>query len=167
MDSPKCPVPQAPRDPQTTPSRQWTTEHLVLTLTSVPGSTAACVTHGDESTVLMLEDYYALVADAAASAGGHVVKVLGDAAVVTFPLHRLRNAVEAMRSFQARATRLWRRFDERCHVEVKIGAGRVVCGLFGPPGDQRPDVYGDVLNQLFRRPSGEFILSAEVEAMLE
>ncbi|MBA3322929.1 MAG: hypothetical protein H0T45_15980, partial [Pyrinomonadaceae bacterium] len=79
-------------------SLQLTAEHLVLALTSVPGSTAACVAHGDESTVAVLADYYALVADAATSAGGRVIKVMGDAALVTFPGGCVREAVEAMRS---------------------------------------------------------------------
>lgn len=140
----------------------------MLALTSVPGSTAACVTHGDESTVAVLANYYALVAQAATSADGHVVKVMGDAALVTFPRHRVREAVAAMRSLQATATSLWRGFDERCRVEVKLGAGPVVCGQFGPPGNESPDVYGHALNQLFReRPSSEFMLTPEVEALLQ
>jgi len=148
-------------------SLQLTAEHLVLALTSVPGSTAACVAHGDESTVAVLADYYALVADAATSAGGRVIKVMGDAALVTFPGGRVREAVGAMRSLQVRGTSLWRRFDERCRVEVKVGAGSVVCGQFGPSGDERHDVYGDALNQLFKGAGGEFVLTPEVEALLQ
>jgi class 3 adenylate cyclase len=148
-------------------SLQLTAEHLVLALTCVPGSTAACAAHGDESTVAVLADYYALVAHAVTSAGGRVIKVMGDAALVTFPGGRVREAVEAMRSLQARGTSLWRGFDDRCRVEVKVGAGTVVCGQFGPPGDERPDVYGDALNQLFKGAWGEFVLTPEVEALLQ
>ena len=148
-------------------SLQSSAEHLVLALTRVPGSTAACAVHGDERTVAVLADYYALVADATASAGGRVIKVMGDAALVTFPGGRVREAVEALRSLQARGTSLWRGFDDRCRVEVKVGAGAVVCGQFGPPGDERPDVYGDALNQLFKGAWGEFVLTPEVEALLQ
>jgi class 3 adenylate cyclase len=148
-------------------SPQLTAERLVLALACVPGSTSACATHGDESTVAVLADYYALVARAAAAAGGRVVKVMGDAALVTFPVGRAREAVEAMRSLQAGGTGLWRGFDARCSVEVKVGAGAVVCGRFGPPGDERPDVYGDALNRLFKAARGEFVLTPEVEALLQ
>ncbi|MDQ3135240.1 MAG: hypothetical protein M3Q76_10605 [Acidobacteriota bacterium] len=148
-------------------SLQLTAEHLVLALTCVPGSTAACAAHGDESTVAVLADYYALVAHAAASAGGRVIKVMGDASLVTFPGGCVREAVEAMRSLQASGTSLWRGFDDRCRVEVKVGAGAVVCGQFGPPGDERLDVYGDALNQLFKGAWGEFVLMPEVEALLQ
>lgn len=148
-------------------SLQLTSEHLVLAVTCVPGSTAACATHGDKRTVALLADYYALVAHAAASAGGRVIKVMGDAALVTFPGGCVREAVEAMRLLQASGTNLWRGFDDRCRVEVKVGAGAVVCGQFGPPGDERLDVYGDALNQLFKGAWGEFVLMPEVEALLQ
>lgn len=141
-------------------------EHLVLALTCVPGSTAACAAQGDARTVALLSDYYALVADAAAGSGGRVIKVIGDGTLVTFPTARAREAVAALRSLQVRATSLWRGFDAGCRVEVKVGAGEIVCGLFGPPGEERPDVYGDALNRLFKSPWGEFTLTPEVEALL-
>jgi class 3 adenylate cyclase len=141
------------------PSLQSHAEYLVLALTHVPGSTAACAAHGDARTVALLSDYYALVAHAAASAGGRVVKVIGDGTLVTFPIDRVREAVETLRSLQAKGTRLWRGFDARCHVEVKVDACEVVCGLFGPPGD--------ALNQLFKGAWGEFVLTPEVEALLQ
>ena len=147
-------------------SRQTSAEHLVLALTQVPGSTVACAAHGDAETVAVLADYYALVAEAAEAAGGRVVKVMGDAALVTFPGGRAREAVESLRSLRAEGTRLWCGFDDRCRVEVKVGAGAVVCGQFGPPGDERPDIYGDALNRLFKAPWGEFVLMPEVGALL-
>jgi len=149
------------------PSLHSHAEHLVLALTRVPGSTAACAAHGDAQTVAVLADYYALVADAAAGAGGRVIKVMGDATLVTFSGDRAREAVDALRSLQASGTSLWRGFDDRCRVEVKVGFGSVVCGLFGPPGDERSDVYGDALNRLFKAPWGEFVLTPEVEALLQ
>ena len=147
--------------------RQTSAEHLVLALTHVPGSTVACAAHGDAETVAVLADYYALVAEAAAAAGGRVVKVMGDAALVTFPSGRAREAVGSLRSLRATGTRLWRGFDDRCRVEVKVGAGAVVCGQFGPPGDERPDIYGDALNRLFKAPWGEFVLMPEVGLLLQ
>ncbi|HEX8068603.1 MAG TPA: hypothetical protein VF546_01540 [Pyrinomonadaceae bacterium] len=138
----------------------------MFALTRVPGATAACAAHGDARTVALLAAYYALVAEAAAGAGGRVVKVMGDGTLVIFPAGRVRETVGALRALQARGTRLWRGFDERCRVEVKVGAGEVVCGLLGPPGDERPDIYGAALNRLFKAAWGEFVLTPEVEALL-
>jgi class 3 adenylate cyclase len=148
-------------------SLQTSAEHLILALTHVPGSTAACAAHGDAETVAVLADYYALVADAAAAAGGRVVKVMGDAALVTFPGERAREAVESLRSLRVRGTSLWCGFDDRCRVEVKVGAGAVVCGQFGPPGEERPDIYGDALNRLFKASWAEFVLLPEVGVLLQ
>ena len=79
----------------------------------------------------------------------------------------MRDAIKALRSLHVRATSLWRGFDERCRVEVKVDTGRVVCGQFGPPGDESLDVYGDSLNQLFELASGQFMVTPEVEALLK
>src|SRR5689334_10084921 len=88
-------------------SLQTSVEQLVLALTHVPGSTEACAAHGDAETVAVLADYYALVADAAAAAGGRIVKVMGDAVLVTFPGGRAREAVASLRSLRVRGTSLW------------------------------------------------------------
>lgn len=146
--------------------REWRVEHRVLALTRVPGSTAACAAHGDARTAAVLADYYALLADAAAAAGGQVLKVMGDAALISFPVGRARQAVDALRSAQASGTSLWRGFDERCRLELKVGAGEVVCGRFGPPGGERPDVYGSALNRLFKAPWAELVLAPELETLL-
>ena len=49
------------------------TSHLVLALVSISGSMTACADHGDAATLRVLSSYYALVADAIASAGGRIV----------------------------------------------------------------------------------------------
>lgn len=138
----------------------------MLALTSVNGSSAACAASGDEETVVVLREYYALVAAAVARAGGDVVKVMGDGVLVTFPVERVRDAVEALRSAQSEGTRLWAAFDPRCRIVVRVGAGAVVTLPLGPPGAERPDVYGDALNRLMKMPPDDFTTTAEIEALL-
>ena len=48
-----------------------------------------------------------------------------------------------------------------------MGAGEVVCGRFGLPSDESLDVYGDALNRLFKVARGEFVLTPEVEALVQ
>ena len=43
----------------------------------------------------------------------------------------------------------------------------VVSGPLGPPGEERYDIVGDALNQLFKAPWGDFELSPEVQALLD
>jgi Adenylate cyclase, family 3 (some proteins contain HAMP domain) len=143
-----------------------TETHLVLALASVDGATAACAEHGDRPTLAVLSEYYAVIAASARSCGGRVVKVMGDGVVLAFPPERAQDAVAALRSAQQETTRLWQAFDARCHVGVRVSAGSVLAGSFGPPGEERPDIFGDALNRLFRTPPGAFVLTAQVEALL-
>jgi adenylate cyclase len=139
---------------------------LVLVLGSVAGSTAACKAHGDLPTARVLASYYALAADAARSAGGRIVKVIGDGVLATFPTERAQDAMLALRIFQRVGTRLWQEFDPACRVQVRVGSGSVVAGAMGPPEDPRFDVYGDALNQLFRMAAGDVVVSDEAQALL-
>ena len=114
----------------------------------------------------VLSAYYSVVADAAAAAGGRVIKVMGDSALLTFPLDRARVAVQSLHELQERATTLWRKFDDRCHVQVKVSLGSVMCGMLGAPGDERLDIVGDSLNSLFKAPWRDFDLHPDVVALL-
>ena len=141
-------------------------ELLVFALMSATGASKACAAHGDAATVAVLEAWYALVAAAAEGVGGMVVKLLGDGALVTFPVARARDAVAALRGLQGSGTALWKRFDARCAVQVKVGAGSLMTGLFGAPGRERFDVYGHALNELFKDPWGDFAVTPAVTALL-
>ena len=141
-------------------------EHLVIAVTHVPGSTKACARRGDVGMFDTLQAYYALAAEAAAAAGGRVVKPIGDGVLLSFPVHRASQAVEALRELQERATALWRAFDSKCSVQVKVGAGTVRSGRLGPPGDERYDIVGDALNQLFKAPWADFVVLQELKTLL-
>jgi class 3 adenylate cyclase len=141
---------------------ETTTAELILAVTRVPGFTKACETQGDSATFAQLSRYYASVMESVRRADGRVVKLMGDAMLLTFPVDRCGEAVVALRVVQDDASELWRRFDERCHVQVKVGVGQVVCGPLGTPGEERFDVVGDALNRLFKARWGDFELTAEV-----
>jgi class 3 adenylate cyclase len=138
-------------------------ERLVLALTHVNGATAACAAHGDAAALAAIRDGYALWAAAAARAGGEVVKGLGDGVLMAFPPERARDAVDAVREARVAVEARWRRLDDRCRAEAKLGLGTVLRGAFGPPGDPREDLYGDALNRLFKPPWGEMVVTEELE----
>ena len=142
------------------PRSRYETTELVFAILSVAGATAACATHGDVPTVDMLARYYSLVGDAIRHSEGRVIKVIGDGIVITFPVSHAADAIVDLRSAQGRATNLWQSFDQRCRVQVKVGIGPLISGLFGPPGQERHDAYGDALNQLFKLPAGDFVVSS-------
>ena len=142
-------------------------EEFVFAVTSVPGATAAGLIHGDLETVSLLAEYYLLVADTLGRSEGRVIKVMGDGVLIVFPIYRARDAVGDLRFLQTSATALWSAFDARCRVEVKAGAGRLASGAMGPPGAQQFDVYGKALNDLFKAPSGDFVIVSELDALLD
>src|SRR5437867_5063968 len=151
-----------------TPARstQISLEDLVFAITSVSAATAACRARGDLDTAAVLSDYYALVADAVRPSEGRVVKVIGDGVLVVFPIRRAKEAVEALRALQSSATALWSDVDTRCRVQVKVGSGRLACGAMGPPGAERFDIYGTALNDLFKTPTGDFVIMPELAVLL-
>lgn len=142
-------------------------EHLVLALVSVDGTMAACADHGDAATLRVLSGYYALVANTITSAGGRIVKVMGDGVLAAFPCALAAEAVVACQQLQATATAHWQTFDVRCRARVVLGAGPVLRGRFGPPGQERDDLFGHSLNQLFRAPAGGVVLLPSLEALLQ
>ena len=142
-------------------------ERLILAITRVPGSTKACAVRGDAEMFAALAEYYALVATATATAGGRVIKCMGDAVLLTFPANQVRAAVSALRNMQEAADALWRRFGAQCHVQLKVSNGVVMCGMLGAPGEERFDIIGGALNALIKAPWGDFDLSPEVVALLQ
>jgi adenylate cyclase len=147
-------------------SAQLGIEELVFAITNVSAATAACRAHGDLETAAVLSDYYALVAEAVRPSDGRVVKVMGDGVLVVFPLRRAKEALEALRVLQSSATALWSELDARCRVQVKVGSGRLASGSMGPPGAERFDIYGTALNELFKAPTGDFVIMPELALLL-
>lgn len=141
-------------------------DELVFAITSVSAATAAGRAHDDLEMAEVLADYYALVAEAVRPSEGRVVKVIGDGVLVVFPFRRASDAVQALRGLQSSATALWAEVDPRCRVQIKVGAGRVATGDMGPPGAERFDVYGTALNDLFKMPAGDFVITPELAAQL-
>lgn len=136
-------------------------------MTSVLNSTRACADHGDAKMFAILKRYYTVVASEIAAANGRLIKVIGDGTLLTFPPGHPRQAVEALWTTQAKANALWREFDERCQMQVKVGIGTVICGLLGAPGEERFDIIGTPLNSLIKAPSGPFEIMPELAGLLE
>lgn len=146
-------------------SARFETSDLVFAVVTVAGATAACAVHGDVPTVEVLTDHYNRVAAAIRKARGRVIKVIGDGVIAAFPVAMAAGAVKTLRDVQHDGTERWQRFDSRCRVQIKIGAGSLVTASLGPAGQEREDIYGDALNRLFKMAAGDFVLSPEMSAL--
>jgi len=141
-------------------------EELVFAIVTIDGFTRAGRARPDVEMVAALSEYYDLAAQSLRSSEGRIVKVIGDGILVVFPLSRARDAVAALRGFQSSATALWSAIDVACRAQVKVGVGALVTGPLGPPGDERFDVYGNALNQLFKAPTAAFFITPELRALV-
>jgi class 3 adenylate cyclase len=136
-------------------------------MTRVLASTKACASQGDEDMFALLSQFYKVVASEAAEAGGRLIKGMGDGTLLTFPASDPVAVVKILRGLQTKANSLWQQFDERCHVQVKVGIGTVVSGMLGPPGEERQDIIGDALNALIKAPWSNFEITPELADRLK
>jgi class 3 adenylate cyclase len=79
---------------------------------------------GDIAAATALREYYALMAEVSRSYGGRVVQVVGDGVLLAFRPEQAAEALAALRSAQAAATRRWAALDVRCRGVVRVVTGR-------------------------------------------
>jgi class 3 adenylate cyclase len=150
-------------------AQQPKTQTMILALTGVWGATKACEARGDAAWFRVLAEYYTMVAMAIHPAEGKFVKGMGDGTLLLFPEEKARDAVAVLKALYQDANVLWHAFDPSCQFHLKIGRGTVVAGMLGAPGEERFDVVGNALNQLFKKlmhDKGEDIyISPDVAAL--
>jgi adenylate cyclase len=118
-------------------------------------------TANDEKLAELLDRYYERVGEAATRAGGRLVKLIGDGALLVFPPERADDAVDALLALRDDVATMFCGEGWSSTLVVKLHAGDVVCGQFGPAGDKRFDVVGGQVNIAARLPTRSFAISAE------
>ena len=136
---------------------------MVVALADIAGFDKASRKKSGQEVFSMLDEFYELVGNIVGSAGGRVVKFMGDCAFIVFPEEKARPAVDSLHDLQGRTQTLWSEFDSTCKVSVNAHSGTVLCGLIGTTLYKRFDVFGTPVNDLFRMPLQGFGLSKELE----
>lgn len=108
-----------------------------------------------------LDAFYHLVTDAVVGAGGAVVKLLGDGALVAFPEDRVDAGVLALLSLAERVEPSLHALGWSTRLVVKVHFGTAVAGPFGPPGHPHLDVIGSAVNTAALLDVRGFGLSAQ------
>jgi adenylate cyclase len=106
-----------------------------------------------------LDAYYYRVAAAVEPAGGRVVKYIGDAALVVFPVERTDAGVRALLALSRELDAWLKERGWESRPVVKAHVGTAIAGAFGPEG--RFDVLGADVNVAATLDSRGFALSAE------
>jgi adenylate cyclase len=132
---------------------------MLVSFIDIAGFARGAERTDDEHLADLLDRYYERIGTAADAGGGTLVKLIGDGALLAFPVERADAAVAALLALRADVPAL---FDGwHSELVVKIHAGDVVCGPFGARDDKRFDVIGGEVNLAARLPTRSFALSAE------
>ena len=106
-----------------------------------------------------LDAFYHRVSSAIQSAGGTVVKFIGDAALVVFPEQAIDSGVRMLLELKPSVDRFMAERDWECRLNAKVHFGEAIAGQFGP--DKRFDVLGRAVNTAAVLKSVGVTLSAE------
>lgn len=110
----------------------------------------------------VMTEYYELASSLIRSAGGWVVKFIGDATLAVFPPEYVDRGVLGLLELKVAADRFMADKGWDCHLVAKVHYGTVVEGRVGTGADRRYDVFGKAVNIAFRlESSGGVTLSVE------
>lgn len=90
--------------------------------------------------------FYELAATRLRSAGGRIVKFMGDSGLVVFPKDSAEKMAFAFLALAQEARECAREFELDTYLNVQVHVGPVLTGSFGAPGDERFDVIGKTVN---------------------
>jgi class 3 adenylate cyclase len=110
----------------------------------------------------VMDAHYRRVAQAVQTAGGRVIKFIGDATMAVFPEKSVDAAIRAifdMRLVEDKAMQF--RGWGQCRLHARAHFGEVVAAEVGPDGDKRYDVFGKAVNQAAKLKTSGFALSSD------
>lgn len=114
-----------------------------------------------------IDAYYERVGAAVKSAGGTLVKFIGDAALAVFPESACDAAVAALLDLKDQVDGMMEDLGWECRLSVKVHFGTVMAGPFGVRGEKRFDIIGPVVNTTARLDSRGVTLSADAFRALD
>jgi adenylate cyclase len=101
----------------------------------------------DEALAELVQDYYERVTDGLKGAGGRIVKFMGDGVLAVFPVDRASQAARTLLLLKQEIdARLAKRMFASTLV-IRVNAGDVMAGEYGPKADRRFDVIGSAVNR--------------------
>ena len=115
----------------------------------------------DETLAQTMDAHYERIAARIEPAGGSVVKFIGDAALVVFPVESVDRGVQALLDLKEEVDHWFEAIGWECRMMVKIHFGPAIAGPYGASGAKRFDVLGRSVNAAAMLDSTGVALSAE------
>jgi class 3 adenylate cyclase len=134
---------------------------LLVAFLDLTGFSAQAARVGDDEVAAVLDGWYEQVAAAVGAAGGHVVKFMGDAALIVFDTTLADRGVIAVLGLKDAGDRYFAERGWPCRVHGKVHHGAVVAGPFGAAGAKRFDVLGRNVNTTAMLDSTGIALTVE------
>ena len=100
----------------------------------------------DETAAAFFQRFYCLAAERLESAGGRIVKFMGDAGMLVFEPESAETVILALDEFARDSRKLARQAGLDTYLNVNVHVGPAITGSFGPPGAERFDVIGKAVN---------------------
>ncbi len=110
----------------------------------------------------LMSNFYELVGDIVESAGGIVVKFIGDAGLLAFPATRIDEGVIALYDLKEKGDTWLSEKGFNSKNIIKAHFGSVVCGPIGTKSEKRFDVFGQTVNTASVLKSNGLALSQQV-----
>jgi adenylate cyclase len=114
-----------------------------------------------------MDAYYELAGDILETAGGKIVKFIGDAGLVVFADERVNEGTLALIKLKEVGDAWWAQRDARCKNVIKVHYGPVCFGPIGTRTDKRFDVFGETVSTAATLHSNGFALSAQAFRQLD
>lgn len=128
---------------------------LVIAFVDLHGFTVQASRLSDAAVAETMHEYYVLLAGKVSTAGGHVVKYIGDGALVVFPMEQADAGICALLDLQTEVDSWLASREWSCRMVLRVHAAPVIAGVFGSGANARFDVIGNAVNvAATMRPSG-------------
>jgi adenylate cyclase len=115
----------------------------------------------DTKVAAFLQTFYGLSTERIESAGGRVVKFIGDAGLAVFPVDAAEPVIGAICDLCDEVRRCAAELGFDTYLNVNIHVGPVITGTFGAAGRGRYDVLGKTVNIAARLGRRGVTLSAQ------
>ncbi len=108
-----------------------------------------------------LSSFYEKAGDAVESAGGKVVKFMGDAFLAAFPADRAEDGILALLGFKEGFDAMMSEAGVQSNLVVKAHFGPAVSGMVGTRKDKRFDLFGGTVNTAAMLKSSGFAITPQ------
>lgn len=139
---------------------------LLIVFLDLDGYKLECEHRADLEVADMIDDYYDRIANAVQTAGGRVVKFIGDAALIVFPERAIDAGAGMLLDLVPKIDAFMRERGWNCRLRAKAHFGDVMAGEFGSTGVARFDVMGREVNETALMKSDGVAVSPDALAKL-